>query len=177
MYWASAELPQALQFRPGTNEGFAWSGAVVASEETAGRTWIALYNGMRDSAPGKNSLLLAGVRRPLFIKRTRAAATAEHQQQSHLQHGRRFRCCRSIRNSCLYHSCKVSFRHYSLFSKCYNSFFSTQTHFSHFFCLFLQAYSAWRFLLTGGLRASALEAPMQHQAAFWCPTSAPWCSA
>lgn len=53
VYFASSELPQAIQFRPGTGEGYAWSGAVVASEETAGKSWIALYNGIRDAAPGK----------------------------------------------------------------------------------------------------------------------------
>ncbi|XP_026191492.1 uncharacterized protein LOC34619192 [Cyclospora cayetanensis] len=52
VYWASSELPQAIQFRPGMGEGYAWSGAVIASEETAGKSWIALYNGMGDGAPG-----------------------------------------------------------------------------------------------------------------------------
>ncbi|KAL8430742.1 hypothetical protein ACSSS7_005739 [Eimeria intestinalis] len=52
VYWVSSELPQAIQFRPGTNEGYAWSGAVVASEETAGKSWIALYNGIHDASPG-----------------------------------------------------------------------------------------------------------------------------
>ncbi|CDI73730.1 Vacuolar protein sorting-associated protein 13 family protein, related [Eimeria praecox] len=52
VYWASSDLPQAIQFRPGAGDGYAWSGAVVASEETAGKSWIALYNGIRDAAPG-----------------------------------------------------------------------------------------------------------------------------
>lgn len=66
VYWASAELPQAIQFRPGTSEGYAWSGAVVASEETAGKSWIALYNGMRDAAPGREAAKLCNDRSQIF---------------------------------------------------------------------------------------------------------------
>lgn len=53
VYWVNADLPLAIQFRPGTSEGFAWSGAVVASEETAGKSWMAVFNGVRDAAPGE----------------------------------------------------------------------------------------------------------------------------
>ena len=67
VYWASSELPQAIQFRPGTGEGYAWSGAVIASEETAGKSWIALYNGMRNAAPGEERRISAYPLKWVFV--------------------------------------------------------------------------------------------------------------
>ncbi|CBZ51235.1 hypothetical protein NCLIV_043020 [Neospora caninum Liverpool] len=52
IYWSSADLPFAFQFRPGTTEGYAWSGPIIASEEFAGQNWLVLYNGIGNSAPG-----------------------------------------------------------------------------------------------------------------------------
>ncbi|PFH31994.1 hypothetical protein BESB_019350 [Besnoitia besnoiti] len=52
IYWSSPELPFAFQFRPGTTEGYAWSGPIVASEEFAGQNWLVLYNGISNSTPG-----------------------------------------------------------------------------------------------------------------------------
>ncbi|KEP60384.1 UNVERIFIED_CONTAM: hypothetical protein HHA_291180 [Hammondia hammondi] len=52
VYWSSADLPFAFQFRPGTTEGYAWSGPIIASEEFAGQNWLVLYNGISNSTPG-----------------------------------------------------------------------------------------------------------------------------
>ncbi|CDJ56151.1 Chromosome III, complete sequence, related [Eimeria maxima] len=42
VYWPQQELPQHLQFVVGRCSPSGWSGPVVASEETAGRTWVAV---------------------------------------------------------------------------------------------------------------------------------------
>eukprot|EP00921_Rhytidocystis_pertsovi_P013991 GHVQ01022793.1.p1 GENE.GHVQ01022793.1~~GHVQ01022793.1.p1 ORF type:complete len:974 (+),score=57.45 GHVQ01022793.1:182-3103(+) len=43
--WSTPELRLQFEFRPGLEDGFAWSGPIVASEETAGEHWLALMNG------------------------------------------------------------------------------------------------------------------------------------
>lgn len=52
IYWKSGDLPFAFYFRPGSTEGYAWSGPVIASEEFAGQNWISLYNGISTAPPG-----------------------------------------------------------------------------------------------------------------------------
>lgn len=55
IYWKSGDLPFAFYFRPGSTEGYAWSGPVIASEEFAGQNWISLYNGISTAPPGKSN--------------------------------------------------------------------------------------------------------------------------
>ena len=47
VYWPQQELPQQLQFVVGrsnsSSSSSSWSGPIIASEETAGRNWVAVF--------------------------------------------------------------------------------------------------------------------------------------
>ncbi|CDJ27456.1 uncharacterized protein EMH_0086570 [Eimeria mitis] len=57
MYWPQQDLLQQLQFLVGRSNTRGWSGPVVASEETAGRTWVAVSpSGSKGAQPGEETV-------------------------------------------------------------------------------------------------------------------------